>query len=80
MAADDSTFRLKRISYNGRDVPVLMQNENGPCPLLGLSKQPIRFISVDFPEPDGPMIATYSPFSITREISRRAYTISSPIG
>ena len=35
--ADDSTFRLKRISYNGRDVPVLMQNENGPCPLLGLS-------------------------------------------
>ena len=35
--ADDSTFRLKRISYNGRDVPVLRQNENGPCPLLGLS-------------------------------------------
>src|SRR5690242_21646121 len=30
-------------------------------PLVGVSRQPIRFISVDFPEPDGPMIATYSP-------------------
>ena len=33
-------------------------------PLLGVSRQPIRFISVDLPEPDGPMIATYSPFLI----------------
>ena len=29
-------------------------------PLVGVSRQPIRFISVDFPEPEGPMIATYS--------------------
>ena len=33
-------------------------------PLLGVSRQPIRFISVDLPEPDGPMIATYSPRSM----------------
>ncbi len=33
-------------------------------PLLGVSRQPIRFISVDLPDPDGPMIATYSPRSI----------------
>ena len=34
------------------------------APLVGVSRQPIRFISVDLPEPDGPMIATYSPRSI----------------
>jgi len=27
-------------------------------PVDGVSRQPIRFISVDFPEPDGPMTAT----------------------
>ena len=29
-------------------------------PLDGESRQPIRFISVDLPDPDGPMMATYS--------------------
>ncbi len=29
-------------------------------PLDGVSRQPMRFISVDLPEPDGPMMATYS--------------------
>ena len=33
-------------------------------PLDGVSRQPMRFISVDFPEPEGPMMATYSPRSI----------------
>ena len=48
------------------------------CPLsqysppVGLSRQPIRFISVDLPEPDGPMIATYSPRMISMETPRRA--------
>src|ERR1035437_2716220 len=29
-------------------------------PFDGVSRQPIRFISVDLPDPDGPMMATYS--------------------
>ena len=33
----DRRYRLKRISYYGNDLPILMQNENGPCPLLALS-------------------------------------------
>ena len=41
-------------------------------PLLGVSRQPIRFMSVDLPEPDGPMIATYSPLSIEIDTPRRA--------
>jgi len=41
-------------------------------PLVGVSRQPIRFINVDLPEPDGPMMATYSPRSIRIETPRRA--------
>ncbi len=33
-------------------------------PVDGVSRQPMRFINVDFPDPEGPMIATYSPASI----------------
>jgi hypothetical protein len=30
------SFRLKRIRFLGRDVKILCQNENGPCPLLAI--------------------------------------------
>ena len=39
----------------------------------------MRFISVDLPEPDGPMMATYSPRSISIETPRRAWISSSPM-
>ena len=29
-------------------------------PAFGVSRQPMMFMSVDLPEPDGPMMATYS--------------------
>src|SRR5690606_2941108 len=48
-------------------------------PSSGESRQPIRFISVDLPDPDGPMIATYSPFSIDRSMPRSAWISSPPI-
>src|SRR5713101_7588022 len=48
-------------------------------PELGESRQPIRFMSVDFPEPDGPMMATYSPLRISTSTPRRACTCSAPI-
>src|ERR1700722_3736396 len=48
-------------------------------PELGVSRQPIRFISVDLPEPDGPMIATYSPLRICRSTPLSARTCSAPI-
>ncbi len=35
-------------------------------------------ISVDLPEPDGPMIATYSPERMDSEMPRRASTASAP--
>src|SRR5438874_6360529 len=48
-------------------------------PVVGLSRQPTTFMKVDLPEPDGPMIATNSPSSISSETPRRAWTITSPI-
>ena len=36
-------------------------------------------MSVDLPEPDGPMMATYSPSSIVMVIPRRAATASEPV-
>ena len=43
-------------------------------PVVGRSRQPMMFISVVLPEPDGPMIATYSPSSTEREMSFRTGT------
>ena len=39
----------------------------------------MMFISVDLPEPDGPMIATISPWQILTEAPRSACTCTSPI-
>ena len=30
-------FALKRVQYRGRDVSILTQNENGPCPLIAIA-------------------------------------------
>src|ERR1700759_34903 len=48
-------------------------------PELGVSRHPIKFISVDLPDPDGPMIATYSPLRIVRSTPLSARTCSEPI-
>ena len=48
-------------------------------PLLGVSRQPTMFISVDLPEPDGPMNATYSPFLIWMLTDTSALMTSWPI-
>ena len=37
------------------------------------------FIIVDLPEPEGPMIATYSLRAMSRETPRSACTVSVPI-
>ena len=47
-------------------------------PFVGLSKSPIMFNSVDFPEPDLPSTSTNSPFFTLNETSRKALTWVSP--
>ncbi len=48
-------------------------------PAVGVSRQPIRFMRVDLPEPEGPMIPTYSPRSTPSVQPESAWTFSSPI-
>jgi len=30
-------YKLKRIDFFGRKVPIALQNENGPCPVLAIA-------------------------------------------
>ncbi len=48
-------------------------------PSEGESRQPIKFMKVDLPEPDGPMIATNSLRRMVTSTPRRAWTVSLPI-
>src|SRR5438034_5630600 len=48
-------------------------------PDVGVSRQPIRFMSVDLPDPDGPITATYSFFLICRLTPCSARTTSPPM-
>src|SRR5206468_2273801 len=48
-------------------------------PEVGVSRQPIRFMSVDLPDPDGPITATYSLYLICRLTPCRARTTSPPM-
>jgi hypothetical protein len=43
-------------------------------PALAVSRQPSRFISVDLPDPEAPMIATNSPAAIVAVASCSATT------
>ena len=47
-------------------------------PEVGLSRQPMMFINVVFPEPEGPIMATYSPSSTERVTSLSTGTSSFP--
>ena len=53
------------------------KNENPP--LVGLSSSPSMLRSVDLPQPDGPMTATNSPASISRETPCRARVSTSVV-
>ena len=37
MAATAEPYRLKHVDFLGRTVPVVLQNQNGPCPLLAVA-------------------------------------------
>ncbi len=51
---------------------------NRYLPAVGVSRQPSRFISVDFPEPLGPITAMNSPGWMVRSTPRRASKAAEP--
>ena len=47
-------------------------------PLVGVSRAPMRCMSVDLPDPDGPMIVTNSPLLTRSDTPRTAFTVRRP--
>jgi hypothetical protein len=37
-------YELKRIDFLNRKAPIVLQNENGPCPLIAIGTQPLVLI------------------------------------
>src|SRR6202007_1211598 len=72
-----SLFRIWASSSSSRSLTCRPASQY--FPEVGESRQPIRFISVDLPEPEGPMMATYSPLRISTSTPCKACTCSAPI-
>lgn len=53
---DNAFFRLKAIGFGGRNVPILAQNENGPCPLLAIANVLLLRGSIEI-HPDRPQVS-----------------------
>jgi hypothetical protein len=41
MAATELVYSLKRVNFTGRSTPIVLQNVNGPCPLLAIGAPPV---------------------------------------
>lgn len=49
-AKSSPTYKLKRIDFFGRRVPVALQNENGPCPLLAIANILLLKKQIELPD------------------------------
>lgn len=66
-SAPPPAYRLKHISIRGRSVPVVMQNENGPCPLLAIANVLLLRNQIQLPGAASEVLQvgfpdTYSPY------------------
>src|SRR6478672_3256648 len=67
-------FSLRMRASSRPDSPSTRSPSSEYVPEVGVSRQPRIDISVDLPDPDGPMSARNSPRSTARSIPRRAWT------
>src|SRR5205814_3211887 len=72
-----SLLRIRASSSSARSLTFWPFSQYSP--LVGVSRQPMRFISVDLPDPDGPITATYSFLRICTLTPRSARTSSEPM-
>src|SRR6185436_9703292 len=71
-------FRLRSSARSSRSMPDTSRPSRKYWPPVGRSSRPRMFMSVDFPEPEAPTIATIEPFEISRLTPRSACTVTSP--
>ncbi|KAK3287192.1 hypothetical protein CYMTET_5286 [Cymbomonas tetramitiformis] len=50
---DDDAYKLKKIRYTGKDVCIVLQNLNGPCPLIGIANVLLLRGDVSIPQDHG---------------------------
>ena len=55
------SYKLKTIQFFGRRVPIVTQNENGPCPLLALANVLLLRNQIQL-SPNAPNVSQVSPF------------------
>ena len=71
--------RLRTSASAASLMPLTFSPARRYSPELGVSRQPRMCIRVDLPEPDGPMMATYSPAEMDRLTPRSAATAMEPV-
>ena len=71
--------RLRTWASSSSDIVLTSSPARRKVPDVGTSRQPRMCMRVDFPDPEGPMIATYSPVSISKDTPRRASTSREPV-
>ena len=69
--------RRSRVSSRSR-MRVMSSPATLTLPELGVSSPASRCISVDLPEPDGPITAVNSPAGSSSDTPRRAWTLEAP--
>jgi hypothetical protein len=62
----DVSYKLKKIDFLGRDVPIVLQNENGPCPLIALCNVLLLRNEIKL-SPDSPEISQERLLSLVAE-------------
>eukprot|EP00798_Chlamydomonas_sp_ICE-L_P018644 gene18644-25159_t len=71
MADTESSYKIKRLEFLGREVPIFCQNQNGPCPLLAVA----NILSLSNRLPAGTVSPGATSFSTSRLTSVVAETI-----
>src|SRR5579864_2309441 len=70
--------RLRMLASSRSFMPLTSSPANRYSPLVGMSRQPRMCMSVDFPEPEGPITARKSPSFTVRDTESTARTSASP--
>lgn len=72
---ENSAFRLKAIVFDEREVPILAQNENGPCPLLAMANVLLLRGKIDI-HPDRPQVSYEELVGLVGEYMLQANSLS----
>ena len=64
-----NTYPVKRVRFAGKRVPILLQDVNGPCPLIALANVLFLRGKVDLPAGAGEVDAVRGPMGPGRELS-----------